>query len=360
MSAKVLILLPSYNLYGGTPKKTLDLIRKSKHNCHVYVWTNSYADEFRQLFLNTNANIVEGNYGRNLKKHISSILKIIDNNNIEIIHSQFFFGELLVGIVRKLRPKLKVLIAFVGSLSPGGYKNIILKQVYKKADAFVYISNYVKREKVNVFPVLEQKNGHVIYNGTENPVKNLLKEVSKEKPFVFLAVSGLTVIKNIQVVIDAVKILKAQNQKNIKVLVAGDGPLMEQFQAEIREFQLEPYIELLGYHKEVGKLLMAADAFLHPCYVEGFGIAVAEAMMAAKPIIGANAGALPELLEDKVTGLTVDPFNPEQWTNAMKQVVMNREFAKQLGVNAKSHAENEFSVDAYVDNYDSLYESLLK
>lgn len=360
MSAKVLILLPSYNLYGGTPKKTLDLIRKSKHDCHVYVWTNSYAKEFRHLFLNTDATIVEGNYGRNLKKHISTILNIIDKHQIEIIHSQFFFGELLVGIIRKLRPKLKVLIAFVGSLSPGGYKNIILKQVYKKADAFVYISNYVKREKLNVFPVLEAKNGHVIYNGTENPVKHLLKEVSKERPFIFLAVSGLTVIKNIQVIIDAVKILKAQGQQNIKVLVAGDGPLMSQFQNDIKNFELEDYIELLGYHKEVGKLLMAADAFLHPCYVEGFGIAVAEAMMAAKPIIGANAGALPELLEDKVTGLTVDPFDPEQWANAMKQVVMNSDFAKQLGVNAKNHAEHAFSVDAYVNNYDHLYESLLK
>ncbi|NQX84858.1 MAG: glycosyltransferase family 4 protein [Flavobacteriaceae bacterium] len=360
MSAKVLIVLPSYNLYGGTPKKTLDLIKFSKHHCFVYVWTNSYAEEFKPLFLDTKATIVEGNYGRNLLKHISAIIKIIDAHKIQIIHSQFFFGELLLGIVKILRPKLKVLIAFVGSLSPAGYRKLILKQVYKRADAFVYISNYVKREKINVFPVLERKNGYVIYNGTKNPIADLYLDVSKEKTFIFLAVSGLTVIKNIQVIIDAVKVLRKQGQDNIKVLVAGDGPLMTHFQSEIETYKLEPYIELLGYQKDVGKLLLSADAFLHPCYVEGFGIAVAEAMMAEKPIVGANTGALPELLENKVTGLTVDPFDANQWASAMLQLVMDKPLAMTLGKNAKAYAKRVFSVDAYVKNYDNLYKTLLK
>jgi glycosyltransferase involved in cell wall biosynthesis len=82
-------------------------------------------------------------------------------------------------------------------------------------------------------------------------------------------------------------------------------------------------------------------------------------MIAEKPIIVANAGALPELIENEKTGLIVDPFNAEEWADAIIRLIEDKELASKLGFNAKKKAAAEFSVEKFVSNYEQLYDHLL-
>jgi len=359
MVKKILYLLPSYNMYGGTPKKTLDLIKYSSNESYLYVWTNAYAKEFKKEFDNSGVKIYEGVYGRNIFKHISGLLKIIDTNNIQVIQSQFFFGELLVGILKKLRPKVKIVIAFVGSSSPNVLKRTILNNFYNSIDAFVYISEYVKSQKVKIYPKLKTTYSVVIYNGTNTPQINNKTYIKSKNDFTILSVSGLTKIKNIQVLIDCMDILLKKNYSSVKFLVAGDGPKRKKFQHQILKKELGENFKLLGYKKNIGDLINQADVFVHPCYIEGFGIAVAEAMIMEKPIIVSNSGALPELIKHEKTGLAVDPFKPEEWANAIIKLKENPILAATLAKNSKIQAETEFSVSQFVNNYNKLYQNIL-
>mgnify|MGYP000244675955 CR=1 FL=1 len=359
MSTNILYILPSFNKFGGTPKKTMDLIKYSPNTCYLYVWTNAYSKEFKSDFVEAGAHIVEGAFNRNIVKHIKSLLKVIDENDIKIIQSQFFFGELLAGILKLLRPKLKLIIAFVGAMSPSGYRKQILNLVYKKADAFVYISKYVKQEKTKAFPKLKKANGIVIYNGTNKPVSTNKSLVKEEKGINILCVSGLSKIKNVQVLIDCAVILLEKKYNQIKFLVAGDGPEKESFENQVKENNLSKNFKLLGYQKDIGDLYRITDFFVHPCYIEGFGIAVAEAMVEEKPIIVANAGAMPELILHEETGLIVDSFDANQWANAIIRYIENPELSKTLARNAKTFAETEFSVKRFVEDYNNLYKTLL-
>ncbi len=360
MAARILYILPSFNKFGGTPKKTMDLIKHSSNECYMYVWSNAYSKEFKEDFIESGAKIFEGVYKRNLYKHIKSLLRIIDEHEIEIIQSQFFFGELLSGILKILRPKVKLIIAFVGALSPIGYKRHLLNRIYKKADAFVYISNYVKKEKTKVYPSLKQANGFVIYNGTNKPTSKDNEIPLKKQTINILCVSGLSKIKNVQVLIDCATILLERKQTQIRFLIAGDGPKKDSFTAQIEANSLNDNFQLLGYQKNIGDLYKTTDIFVHPCYVEGFGIAVAEAMVEKKPIIASNSGALPELIKDKKTGLLVNPFDPKQWADAILLLIKYPDFARQIATNAKEHAEREFSVKRFVEDYNKLYKTLLR
>ena len=107
-------------------------------------------------------------------------------------------------------------------------------------------------------------------------------------------------------------------------------------------------------------MLEQADIYVHPAYAEGFGIAVAEAMMAEKPIIVANSGALPELIENENSGLIVEPFDAKEWAHAIIRLIENKKLAKKLSVNARKKAQLEFSIDRYVNNYQDLYKSLIE
>ena len=78
---KILYLLSDYNIYGGTPKKILELIKHSQNSCYLYMY-ESGNDEFKHLFEDAGAKISDGYTGRNIFKHVRSLLSIIDDNNI--------------------------------------------------------------------------------------------------------------------------------------------------------------------------------------------------------------------------------------------------------------------------------------
>ncbi len=357
---KVLYIMSVFNIYGGTPKKTLDLMKTFKEDSAIYVYSNEYS-EFKYLFEQTGGKVFVGDYGRNYFLHLRALLKIIDEQKIDIVQTQFSAGEALGYLIKLFRPKVKLVIAFVASLEPEGIKKQIVNQFYKKVDAFVYISEYVRQTKELQFPILKEKNSKIILNGTE------LREITKEaypklKHTALFSVSGLIDCKNIDIIVEAMNIIVNEMQnKDIFFYVAGDGEERKNLEDKIKKYSLEEYVFLFGYQKNIGALLEECDIYLHPCYAEGFGIAVAEAMMAAKPIIAANDGALPELISvEENAGLLVESFDAKGWAKAIMDLVQNPKDAKELGLNAKVRAKREFSVEKFISNYKELYQSLLE
>ena len=355
---RILYILSSYNIYGGTPKKTLDLMKHFRERSSLYVYDNSYS-EFKELFQATGGNVYEGFHGWNIIKHLRDIIKIVDQNKISIVQTQFSMGETLGLLLKFFRPQIKLMVAFVGPFSPTGFKKWMANKVYKKTDAFVFISKYVKSEKIRQFPVLENRFGKIIFNGTEKRVNDGSETVDLQS-ISLLDIAGLIGWKNIQVAVKALDILiNIQGLRNIFFYVAGEGPMRKELENMITKFNLNDHIFLLGYQKNVGALIDACDIFVHPAYAEGFGIAVAEAMMAEKPIIVANAGALPELIEHEKSGLVIDPFDPQKWADAVVTLLDNQDYAKNLAQNAKARAMADFSREKFVTGYNNFYESLV-
>jgi glycosyltransferase involved in cell wall biosynthesis len=359
MSLNILYILADLNIFGGTPKKTLDIIKYSNMNRSiVYTYKDKYKDYIFN-FEDAGAVVYQGIYGRNIFKHIIKLISIMDNEHIQIVQTQFTMGEFLGFLIKIFRPNIKIICAFVTPLKTTLVKSILSRIYYKYFDYFVYVSKYVKKEKQSQLNVLTKKNGKVIYNGTDLITDEGGKFI-KMKKYSLLDVAGLLEWKNIQILIEALNILVNQkNLKNIHLYIAGDGPYRPKLEMLIGKYDLYKYVFLMGYQSNIGKLLKGCDVFVHPAYAEGFGIAVVEAMMAEKPIIISNAGALPELIEHKISGLVVDPYNAEQWVDAIEQIIDNEVLTAQLVKNAKERAHTLFSVEKFVYNYQNLYKSLL-
>jgi glycosyltransferase involved in cell wall biosynthesis len=355
---KVLYILSTYNVYGGTPKKTLDLMQYFKEQSVLYVYENSF-NEFKQNFINTGGKIYEGFFGRNIFGHTKELLKIIDEEKIDIVQTQFSFGETLGFIIKLLRPEIKLIIAFVGTFKPNLIKSQFLSIYYRKVDLFVFISEYVRNEKLKQYPSIAKHRFKIIYNGTEKR-NDTSKDHIKMKRYSILTIAGLIELKNIQVLINALNILyNIQGVNNIYLYVVGDGPLRSELELLIKKYSLQENVFLLGYVYNIGNLLDNCDVFVFPSYAEGFGIAVLEAMISEKPIIVSNAGALTELIENDVSGLVVDPFHAEKWADAIIYLINNLGIARNLAVNAKRRAEELFSIDRFCKNYETLYNNLM-
>ena len=355
---KVLYILSGFNLFGGTPKKTLDLIKGSENNCYLYVWSNGHVKN-KDKFIDAGAKVIMGFYGVNFFKHLSTLLKLIDKEKIQIVQSQFTFGEILAGMLKMFRPKLKLIIAFVGPFSPKGLKRKILNFIYRKVDSFVFVSKYVKLEKELVFSILKEKESRVIYNGTEKrPYEDI--KIEKLKGRSLLDVAGLVDWKNADILLKAMKIiLKDSNNSDIHLYIIGDGLYRESLEEKIINYKIKNNVHLLGYQSNIGGFLNQCSVFVHPAYAEGFGIVIPEAMMERKPIIVSNAGALPELIENNLSGLVIDPFDEVAWATGILKILNDSSLSTCLANNAEKDALEKYSVSEYVKNYNNLYSFLI-
>ena len=85
-------------------------------------------------------------------------------------------------------------------------------------------------------------------------------------------------------------------------------------------------------------LLAGAAAVAVPSRYEGFGLPVAEAMAAGRPVVASNSAALPEVVGD--AGVLVDPDDVQGWTDALDGILGDPVRAESLAVAGRERARN--------------------
>jgi glycosyltransferase involved in cell wall biosynthesis len=96
-----------------------------------------------------------------------------------------------------------------------------------------------------------------------------------------------------------------------------------------------------------------------PCEREGFGLAVAEAMAAGRPVVAARGGALLELVADGETGLLVEPRDAPGMRAAVERLLGDPALRERLGAEARRRARERFGWDAVVERTLAVYERSL-
>jgi glycosyltransferase involved in cell wall biosynthesis len=109
----------------------------------------------------------------------------------------------------------------------------------------------------------------------------------------------------------------------------------------------------------VDELLACADLFLLPSASESFGHAAREAMACGTPVIAANAGGLPEVIEDGVSGYLLPVGATDAMAEAGTRLLKDDALRKKMRVAARKIAVEKFSTDAVVPRYEALYERVL-
>jgi len=119
----ILFILPSLNIYGGTPKKTLELIKTLNTNTVVYTYDDEYS-QFLKYFEQAGAKVFIKPHQRNIFKHYVELRKIIIREKINIVQTQFTFGEILGFLCKMINFRLKVINTFV-QLEQSNKKDIL-------------------------------------------------------------------------------------------------------------------------------------------------------------------------------------------------------------------------------------------
>jgi glycosyltransferase involved in cell wall biosynthesis len=161
--------------------------------------------------------------------------------------------------------------------------------------------------------------------------------------------------------LEAVKSISREFPK-VKVLLVGrSGQMEESVVKPMRRLGLEPWVVLAGYRMDdYLDTLACMDifVFLMPGS-DGTARALREAMTMGKPVIVANRGMLPELVEHGVSGLVVQD-TPEGLAEAMRQLLQRPEVRVSMGKAAYQRAQREFRLDRQVEAVEGFYVHLLR
>ena len=158
---------------------------------------------------------------------------------------------------------------------------------------------------------------------------------------------------------DVVKIFaKIVEKIPAKLLLAGDGPERSEVEQLVRELNLKDSVRFLGKLDAVEEILSVSDLFLLPSETESFGLAALEAMACKLPVISSNAGGIPELNIDGVTGFLNEVGDIDGMAANAIHILENQERLDAFKARALAHAKT-FDIALIMPQYEAFYQEVI-
>lgn len=143
-------------------------------------------------------------------------------------------------------------------------------------------------------------------------------------------------------------------------LFVGDGPQRKNIEARISELGISINIRLVGLRKDVPQVLKAIDLFVLPTLQEALGTSFLEAMAMGKPVVGTRVGGVPEAVKDGISGILVEPDNPDALADTIVKLLSDRQKARMMGAEGRKIIEQNFTIEKMSEKMCSLYSSLIR
>jgi len=143
------------------------------------------------------------------------------------------------------------------------------------------------------------------------------------------------------------------------IVGSDDSDYANRLKSLAQELKIGDRIHIVGFQDPVQPFLASLDLYVHPALMEGFGIAVVEAMAMGKAVVATTTGGLPEVVAQGATGLLVPPGDAESLAVAVVSLLEDRDQRERMGRNGKARVQERFSLDASVRQVEQLYGEVL-
>lgn len=304
------------------------------------------------------------------RRTVATVADIIDENQVDLVVCQFR-RSIPIGVLAAMRSRRKpkaiaVLHGIVGGKVGFGRKALNFL-VFKKLERIVSVSHTGVDDILALNIGLDRNKVIGIPNGLDcGPfLSEAVLERSQlfpgfsERDFVFAMVGRLAPVKNHLSVLRAMAGL-AEDFPRAKLAIVGQGPLETQLKDAVQSLGLEERVTFMGFRQDVPEILKNVDSYLMPSFREGFGLALAEAMVSGVPVITSRAGGMLELVPSEDYGFLVEPSSIDSIGSAMRRMLQNHPGkSRRIAENAKQRILEYFTAERMADEYEHLYCSIV-
>jgi len=275
----------------------------------------------------------------------------LKENSIDIIHSHNYKAN-IIGLIAAKKSGISIVATnhlwTMADRKLRFYESIdayLFRWFFKKIIAVsVEIKKDMLRKGVQVNKII------VIPNGIDTSFVPCDMKLARqhfgisETAVVLGIIARLSVEKGHQYFFEALKYIVLNNeQKDIKVLIIGDGPLLSNLKLKVKNEKLEDKVIFVGYQKDVENVYAAIDILVQPSLREGVPMVLLEAMLRGKAIIATRVGDVPKLIEDGKTGFLIDPGNVKQLEITVKKLISDPSLREKIGKEASIFVKNNYS-----------------
>src|SRR5262245_53850263 len=231
----------------------------------------------------------------------------------------------------------------------------------ERSNGVTAVSDFLRTMTIEEFQV---RNGiEVIHNFIDlseySPNRAYKDRAAFAKPEekILLHISNFRPVKR---VLDVVRILdRVTREVPAVLLMVGEGPERSSAQALARRLGLQDRVRFLGTQESVEEIAGMADVFLLPSELESFGLSALEAMACGVPVVGSDAGGLPEVVKDGETGYLRPVGDIEGMAAGVLEILRDDDKRKAMGRAGRERAGKLFPVDKIVTQYEQHYEKSL-
>lgn len=295
-------------------------------------------------------------------KTIWQLRKFICANNIKIIHSHGYKSNLYSffssrGISTRL---VATCHNWLGDdMKMKGYA-MLDRFMLRRFDKVVSVSHDVAKKAIE--SGISHKKVHIVENGiamdrftSHEPQKNIRKDFGIPEARIIIGTVGrLSEEKGHRVLFNAAaQILNKYPQAVF--LIVGDGPLRKDLE---KEFSSSSII-FTGFRRDLPEIYRHMDIFVLPSLTEGLPMVILEAMASKIPIIATRVGAIPTIINDKQTGLLVNPGDEVELKAALLSALENRDSIKKMAEKAYYTVRDNYSSRTMAIEYMNLYSQIV-
>jgi len=203
-----------------------------------------------------------------------------------------------------------------------------------------------------------------IYHGIDIDLFQPQGQTCPVVPYQILTVARMTEKKGLPTLYKALKILYESEVQFHHTLI-GDGDDREKILALISSLGLNSCCEWVGTqtHEKVLQHFSKSDLFVLPCEIaksgdrDGIPNVLVESLAMGVPALSTEVSAIPEILLNDRTGITVPPSDPDQIAQAVKRMLTDHVLRRKLITNGRKYVEAEFDNRKWVEKLGNLFRS---
>ena len=306
-------------------------------------------------------------------KAIKQLIKVIDENDIDIVHCHNPMGGVAARIAAKMSKRHPKVIYTAHGFHFYKGASIVNWALFYTAERFlarytdiivtINREDYIRAEKFRL-----KKNGEVYLIHSVGVDKEKfaprpeMRETKRAElgipadAFHIVTAAELNENKNQKVVIEAVTALV--DKYDIYYTICGKGPNEDKLRELIKSQGLEDRVRLLGYRTDMNEILQTADVFAFPSIREGLGVAAIEALMCNIPLIAADNRGTREYASDGNNGIVCRYDSPEEFAEAIEILYKDEAYRKRMADRCRESVR-KFSIEEVEKTMTKVYAKAL-
>jgi glycosyltransferase involved in cell wall biosynthesis len=367
---KVLVLAP--NFPGGQPVQVLDGVEVRRFNYFVprhqaLCYRSGMLPNLKQSLL------LWFQVPFYLASLFASVLRAIHRDSIDVINAHWVVPQgIVTRLVQMFSPVPVVLTVHGGDIFAfqGRIGRWLKRMALKRAGACTANSAFTREQILQLCPTADVS---IVPMGVdvaafEPKLKNLsLRRNLRVEAEMILFVGRLVEKKGVHNLLAAMQRVLRNFPKATLVLV-GDGTQRHELEQMAQRLKIAGSVRFLGKlpHAQLPQYYAAADLFVGPSVVdrsgdtEGLGVVFIEAASAGLAMVGTSVGGISDVLIHDVTGIAVEPDQPEALADAIERLLSDEPLRRRLGEAARQHALSQFSWSQVAERFSGVFLKVLE